>query len=260
MFIARCARLVAGALLDVIAPRICPACDRILDDREREYCDGCRASLDAAPYPRELFEEMSGTLGRDELALEAIGALYLFTKRGAVQQLVHAVKYLGCYRLGVELGRELGRALSMFVEFDAIDCVVPVPLHAARLRERGYNQAEAIARGVATERGISLVSDAIERTRHTRTQTRLGADTRLVNVRQAFRARPGAVTDRSVLVCDDVLTTGATLNACAEALLAGGARRVCAATVAKDLRTATAQREPLSPALVGLGERFDINE
>jgi ComF family protein len=251
MNIRTCLARLADALLDCIAPRLCPSCDTLLDDHEEGYCDACRASLEPAPFPREIYQELTGVIGRDELALEAVGALYMFTKDGPVQQLVHAVKYLGCYDLGVALGRELGAATSMFVEFDGVDCVVPVPLHAARRRERGYNQAEAIARGICGARSIEMLPRAIRRERHTRSQTRLGAGGRLENMRNAFRADGAALRDRSVMLCDDVLTTGATLNACADALLAAGARRVCAATVAKDLLLATDRREALSPALYG---------
>jgi ComF family protein len=244
---------VVESFLDFMAPRLCPACDQPLEEIEQGYCDACRASLEPAPFPRELYGELSSALGRDELVLAAVGALYTFTQDGPVQRLVHAVKYLGCYDLGVALGRDLGRATTMFVEFDAIDCVVPVPLHAARRRERGYNQAEAIARGVAAARGIELLPDAIERGRHTRSQTRLGAGARMANVASTFVAGRTDVRGRTVLVCDDVCTTGATLNACAETLVARGARAVCAATVARDLLMATSRRDPISPALVGLG-------
>lgn len=250
--LAGAARRLIASFLDFVAPRLCPACDQPLADEEDEYCDACRASLEPAPFPRELYAELSGVIGRDELALAAVGALYTFTQDGPVQRLVHAVKYLGCYRLGIALGRELGAATSMFVEFEAIDCVVPVPLHAARRRERGYNQAESIARGLAERRGIELLPEALERRRHTRSQTRLGAGERMANVGSAFAPGTIGVSGRTVLVCDDVCTTGATLNACADVLLAAGARRVCAATVARDLLLATARRDPLPPALLGL--------
>jgi ComF family protein len=246
------AAAVLETFLDLMAPRLCPSCDAALGEREDGYCDGCRASLEPAPFPRELYGELSDALGRDELALAAVGALYTFTQDGPVQRLVHAVKYLGCYDLGVALGRDLGRATTMFVEFGEIDCAVPVPLHPARRRERGYNQAEAIARGVAVARGIELMPQAILRRAHTRSQTRLGAGARVANVAGAFAAGDADVAGRTVLVCDDVCTTGATLNACAEILLSRGARAVCAATVARDLLVATARREPPPPELLGL--------
>src|SRR5687767_11988219 len=114
-------RLLDDAL-SLIAPRLCPACGDGLDDEERGYCDRCRASLEPAPYPRELYEELVGALGRDALSISAIGALYTFSQEGPVQQLVHCVKYLGCYDLGVILGEDLAASLGMFTEFDEVDC------------------------------------------------------------------------------------------------------------------------------------------
>jgi ComF family protein len=152
-----------------------------------------------------------------------------------VQRLVHALKYKGCYRLGVEMGHDLGRALGVFREFEEIDMVIPVPLHRARMRERGYNQAEAIAQGIANTMKHLTIERALVRMRHTISQTTLDAYARRRNVREVFRAA-GNVSGMSVLICDDVCTTGATLNACAEQLLLAGARRVVAATVAKDRR------------------------
>jgi ComF family protein len=153
------------------------------------------------------------------------------------------LKYGGCYGLGVAMGRELGAALAMFREFEAIDLVVPVPLHRARRRERGYNQAEAIGEGIASTLGGARMADALERSRHTRSQTTLDAVARGRNVGGMFRPNGPIARGRTVLLCDDVCTTGATLNACATALLDAGAARVLAATVAKDLpaRTGTSR-------------------
>jgi ComF family protein len=226
-------RLVDDALA-IIAPALCPSCGSPLRDDEGSYCDGCRASLEPAPFPRELLEELLGVFTGDELALSSIGSLYTFQKGGPVQSLLHAVKYRGCFRLGVDLGRDLGHALRQFREFAEVELVVPVPLHRTRLRERGYNQAEAIARGISASVGVPTETNAVVRVRHTGTQTALSAAARKANVRTAFAGVADAIRGRIVLLCDDVLTTGSTLNACAEALLNAGALSVCAATVAKD--------------------------
>lgn len=221
--------------LHLIAPSLCPACDSPLAPAEGRYCLECRASLEPAPFPRDIFTEVAANFSRDELALSAVGSLYTFNVRGPVQKLIHAVKYKGCYELGAELGSDLGRALMMFSEFQDVELIVPVPLHHARLRERGYNQAEAIGRGIARTLRGSRVSAALMRARHTISQTTLDAGQRRRNVGDVFRTIESNVRDRIVLICDDVCTTGATLNACAERLLQAGAARVVAATVARDL-------------------------
>jgi ComF family protein len=222
-------------LLHLIAPGICPSCDEPLGLDEQFYCASCRASLEPAPFPRDMYQEMVGLFPADELALSALGSLYRFEHESPVQRLIYALKYGGCYRLGVEMGRELGGALTMFDEFAGIDLVVPVPLHRSKRRERGYNQAEAIARGIREALPQVGVSHALVRTRFTPSQTTLNAQARRNNVRDAFRIAGQKLRDRIILLCDDVCTTGATLNACAEQLLAAGARKVCAATIAKDI-------------------------
>lgn len=230
---ARLGARLGADLLHLIAPALCPGCDELLEPGEHGYCGACRASLEPAPYPRDLFNDLVAHTSADGLALSAIGALYRFERGAPVQRLIHALKYRGCMALGAELGGELGRALRVFSEFDGVDLVLPVPLHAARRRERGYNQAETIAAGIARVLDVPMDARLLARTRHTGTQTTLGADARRVNVLGAFRAT-AALAGAHLLLCDDVCTTGATLNACAEVLLAAGAASVRAATVAKD--------------------------
>src|SRR5262245_17712231 len=88
-------------ILNVIAPAICPSCDTPLDGAETAYCSACRASLEPAPYPREIYSEVMAHVGADQMALAAIGSLYGFTQDSPVQRLIHALKYHGCRRLGV---------------------------------------------------------------------------------------------------------------------------------------------------------------
>jgi ComF family protein len=228
-------RRIGNDLLHFIAPSLCPACDAPLAVAERRYCGACRASLEPAPFPRDIFVELAGRFPGDELAISAIASLYTFEADGPVQRLIHALKYRGCYEIGVELGGELAGALRMFREFETFDIIVPVPLHRARRRERGYNQAEAIGRGISRRMGDLPVGMVLARARHTVSQTTLGAGARHANMAGAFSFAGGDVRDLTVLLCDDVCTTGATLNACAERLLGAGARKVLAATAAKDV-------------------------
>lgn len=221
--------------LHLLAPALCPGCDDPLPEQKVGYCYACRASLTPAPFPRDLFMDLLQHFDSDHLALSAIGALYLFEQDSPVQRIIHALKYQGCYDLGVELGKELGATIKMFPEFHGVDAVVPVPLHHARRRERGYNQAEAIATGVAHAFSVELLTDRLHRSRHTISQTSLNAKARQRNVQNAFAARNESLAGRTVLLCDDVCTTGATLNICADRLLFAGAKRVVAAAAAKDL-------------------------
>jgi ComF family protein len=114
-----------------------------------------------------------------------------------------------------------------------VDVIVPVPLHPARLRRRGYNQAALLARELGRRVGLPVEERALQRVRATRSQMRLSAADRRRNVQGAFRCADGRVRGRRVLLLDDVCTTGATLEACADALRAGGAESVWALTLAR---------------------------
>ncbi|MCI0709136.1 MAG: ComF family protein [Chloroflexi bacterium] len=144
---------------------------------------------------------------------------------GVLRSAIHALKYEREKRAGELLGHLINEQLETAnVSFDII---IPVPLHEARLRERGYNQAKMIALGVS--RG-TLLSNALERHRYTTSQVNLSAHERQSNVQDAFRARD-TFTGERVLLVDDVCTTGATLLACASALQESGVGDIYAATV-----------------------------
>ncbi len=148
----------------------------------------------------------------------------------AVRAAIHAYKYEGVRRLLDVFGGWLCQALS---DVDwRIDRVTAVPLHPKRLHERGYNQAALLAADLAAWYGWAFVPDALTRTRETASQAQLSAQERHQNVAGAFAARPSIVEGQRVLVVDDVLTTGSTLSACAEALRAAGAAQVFGVTVA----------------------------
>jgi ComF family protein len=162
-------------------------------------------------------------------------ALFLFEKRGPLQGALHLLKYSGMHSLGVWLGKELGVAMAEDPVFGSADFLLPVPLHPARLRERGYNQSGKICEGIAAVTGMPVLTAALVRSRNTPSQTALGLHEREDNVRGAFRFKPrhgGGVAGKAVVLVDDVMTTGATLLSCAGALRDAGAARVLAATVA----------------------------
>lgn len=225
---------IARDALHLIAPSLCPACEEPVATSERGICESCRASLEAAPYPEEIYQDLLAHYEPDELALGAIGSLYRFEKDGPVQRIIHAIKYRGCRALGRAMGSELGLSMQVFPEFAGIDLVLPVPLHRARMRERGYNQAEEISFGLRDVWNVETRSDVLRRTRHTGSQTQLSAAARRGNVADAFAVVRDEVRDRRILLCDDVFTTGSTLNACASRLLDAGAEWVAAMTLARD--------------------------
>ena len=150
-----------------------------------------------------------------------------------VRNALHRLKY----RRDVGLGDALAAQLSEFVAALnwPIDCIIPVPLGQKRLQERGYNQVALIARPLSMAMKIDFAADALNRVRETRSQVGLTKLERRENVREAFQSRPKRVINRTVLLMDDVATTGSTLSSCAEALYAAGARDVFAFTVSRAL-------------------------
>ena len=152
----------------------------------------------------------------------------------SVRQLVHMLKYRGKTLPGRLWGRALGRGLFCHLADADNWIVVPVALHRARQRERGYNQSAVIAHALAKEMGTALCDRLLKRVRHTPSQTALDRQARQENVAAAFQVcTPEKIKGRSVVLVDDVITTGATCLACVEALMEAGAKRVVVAAVAR---------------------------
>ena len=165
-------------------------------------------------------------------------ALWVFEEHEPVQKIMHQLKYGNSPWIGIEIGSMLGDKLELGHDWKP-DLVTAVPLHPDRRSSRGYNQSEWIARGVAQRLGAVSASDVILRVRATRSQTKLSQDERLANVEGAFTVHEDTVDGKHVALIDDTVTTGATLMACAQALVDAGALTVLpAAGAAAPLRSA----------------------
>ena len=159
-------------------------------------------------------------------------SLFRFEKGSAYQTLLHDLKYRGNRRAGLYLGRLLGQELIQS-SFSRCDLLVPVPLHPGRLRQRGYNQSEIIARGCSEITGIPVATRLIIRKGRHRSQTSMGRHDRFENVIEEFSldSRPMDINGLKVLIIDDVITTGATLEACSRVLFSHFTCLVYVATV-----------------------------
>jgi ComF family protein len=160
-------------------------------------------------------------------------ACYRFTKNGRIQHLLHQLKYKNQPEIGIRLGVAYGDKLQA-VGIYHFDVVVPVPLHISRFRKRGYNQAAKFGEGLSAKLMIPHADHALIRLHKTDTQTKKSRGTRWENIANAFKiALPDQVSGRSILLVDDVITTGSTLEACVRALLDAGPRDVSVACIAE---------------------------
>ena len=231
--LARATRAIGSALLDAVVPRRCGLCGRF----DTFLCAACADGLPVAATPR--CSTCLGTLdGRGRcrgcasvLVHSVAGVRSPYQLDGGARRLVHALKYDGLSALAEPMGRLMADCLADWGIRPEL--VVPVPLHRARERWRGFNQAALLARSCAEAAGLPVASGVLQRTRATMPQVRTsGAEERRRNVAGAFRARGAAA--RTLLLIDDVCTTGATLRACADALRTSGVERVYGLTFAHE--------------------------
>ena len=206
-------RVVVEPLLDFIYPPSCTFCGAVLSDARARLCPTCwSAVLPVSPNDNiylETFRRLT-----DEGVFDALIIPDYFVKDAPLQSLIHTLKYSGCPTVGILLGLRCGRVWDEFSKSPRPDVIIPVPLHARKFRERGYNQAEYVARGIAKQVGGAVRTDVLRRTRWTGTQTHLTVEERMRNVAQAFdvpRRRRSWVEGNVVAVVDDVITTGSTM-------------------------------------------------
>ena len=218
--------------IDLIFPRNCPLCKQALFDFEPCLCTICQGMLPRAnfhlhPFDNELTSKLQGLM-----PVHRVMAFLRFTKKGKSQALLHLLKYKNKPELGEELGRLYGLSLLEKGFAGFWDVLVAVPLHPLKKQRRGYNQSECFARGLSKVLGIPY-RELLVRRKFTSTQTNKSRLERLENVDDVFALNQGQVTQGlRILLVDDILTTGATLCACAQTLLQGGAKHVDLATIA----------------------------
>lgn len=229
----------ARAALDLVLPRACVVCGR-LNDRGDDglACARCWNRLVALPAPR--CERCGHPLGPRRCrwcdllpAYVRSGRSLCWIDRGSGGSLVHELKYGGWHGLAAAMAARMARLTWPEDVVRERTALVAVPLAGSRQRERGFNQSERLASGLATHWDIPVWNDVLVRARTTETQTRLTPEARRRNVSGAFHAIPAArprLYGAHILLVDDVVTTGATLVECASALLDGGARIVSFAT------------------------------
>lgn len=218
--------------ISLFYPRLCAGCQATLVRGEDLICLGCLADL-----PKTGFEKIDDNpvarlfWGRVEIQLAT--AFCSFDKGGIMQQFLHKLKYKGCGEIGEKLGRMFGADLIQCASYREIDLIMPVPLHPLKERKRGYNQSAMIGQGISAAMNIPMVRDNLVRNYNSDTQTNKGRFERWENVKTLFSVRkPEQLEGKHLLLIDDVVTTGSTLEACAQVLLEVPGVKVSVATLA----------------------------
>ncbi|MCD8741917.1 ComF family protein [Mucilaginibacter roseus] len=219
-------------LIALIFPELCAACDTQLVKGERVICTACRFDL---PYTN-FHQQKENIVARQfwgKLKVEHAYALLYFTKGGKVQNMVHRFKYDGEKQIGIALGKIAGEQLNGVDQADKIDYIIPVPLHKSKLRKRGYNQSKLFANGLAEKLNTLVEINNLIRVVATETQTRKSRFARFENMQQVFTvANADKLTGKHVLLVDDIVTTGSTLEACGIELLKIPGLKLSIATIA----------------------------
>jgi ComF family protein len=228
-------KLQAGYWADFVSllfPELCQSCGEGLVAGEDILCLDCRYNLPFTDFHLKP-DNMVAQQFWGKINLEAAYSLCYFTKGGKMQHLMHNFKYKGVQKIGILLGNIAGEQLMQNPVFKGVDVVIPVPLHKSRLRKRGYNQSMCFAEGLSQKIGVPADENNLVRVRATETQTHRSRFSRFENMQQVFTlVKPEALINKHVLLVDDVVTTGSTLEACGTELLKIEGLKLSIATIA----------------------------
>ena len=228
-------KLLGGYLADFVSllfPELCPACNASLVANEHIICSDCRYNLPYTDFHLQA-DNIVAQQFYGKIKVEAAYALYYFNKGGTVQNMMHHFKYSGMHKIGNVLGSIAGSQLKQNTIFNTVDYIIPVPLHKSRLRKRGYNQSASFADGIAEKLSAAVELDNLIRVVATDTQTHKSRFARFQNMQQVFSvANPEKLAGKHILLVDDIVTTGSTLEACGMELLKVPGLTLSIATIA----------------------------
>lgn len=206
-------------LAHLFYPELCAACEEQLLQQEKHICLNCRLDL-----PKTGFHTLRNNpiehIFWGRVPLQNAAAFLYFQKDNKVQQLMHQIKYKGRKEVAEILGKWYGQDLKTNTAIAGADYIIPVPLHSSKLKKRGYNQSEWFARGLSASTGIPMNTHSLVRIKKSETQTKKSRFMRWENVAEIFEVTdPAALQGKHIILVDDVVTTGATLESCAQTLL-----------------------------------------
>ena len=210
-------------LIDLLFPKTCVCCEEVLNEQEPHICGSCLLELPVIDLHDTLIS--SKLAGRIKPANTY--AYLKFNKLGKAQAILHELKYKDNQELGIFIGKRFFEYLfAQAIHLD-LDFLIPVPLHSKRFKTRGYNQAEAIAKGIANQSGIVLNTNILLKAKEATSQTNKGRTARLENMQNCFIIAPNIdLKGKNIGIVDDVMTTGATIEACCLCLEAAGVNKI----------------------------------
>ena len=218
-------------MLNLLFPKSCVSCNTVLLKGETVLCAKCLHGLPLACHHRNNNPAMKNVFyGR--FPLEAATSLLFFQKRGSTQELLHQLKYKGRKEISSFLGAWLGAELKDSESFATVDLVIPVPLHKQRLRKRGYNQVEGFGKEIAKALAVPYCDDVLLKVSNTGSQVFKKRFTRFEAETVFTLARQQKIDNKHILLVDDIVTTGATLEQCATHLLQAKGVKLSVATMA----------------------------
>ena len=219
-------------LRELIFPRRCPVCDGIIDKDGEIICDGCRDTLRIIEEPycmkcgRKLNcdEALCGECTSNMHEFESGRCVFVYDE--LMKESIYRFKYAGRAEYAEYYGKMAVKLYGNYIGKIKPDALIPVPLHKSRYIKRGYNQAEEIARVIGRELGIRVFDDVLIRAENTKVQKKLGAGARQNNLKKAFKIGSNSVKLSTVILIDDIYTSGSTIDACASVLKTAGIREV----------------------------------
>jgi ComF family protein len=222
---------IKDAVLHLVFPEVCAGCGSDLVNDNNRLCLYCHETLPGTSFHLHGNNPVE-KLFWGRLPVTHATAQYYFTKQSLMQRLMHRFKYKGDKDLGLFLGRLIGHQLNESNRFRTIDALVPLPLFPSKERKRGYNQATVLCEGISEILQRPVIKGAVVRTVFTESQTKKNRIERWENMEGRFQLTDGAaIKDKHVLLIDDVITTGATLEACGHELLKGEGVKLSIATL-----------------------------
>lgn len=221
--------------LQIIYPKFCAGCGSDAISSEQPFCILCESKLPQTHFFK-MKENPITNIFKGRLSIVNAGSAYYYTNDTAIQALIYAMKYKEDRNMGIYLGKLLGKKLKESDWFSQIDVLVPLPLHKDKEKKRGYNQAELLCQGVAQISPCEIITDAVIRNKATTSQTHKSRTERILAMEDKFELKkPEKLINKHILLIDDLVTTGATLEFCGLEILKAADTQLSIATLGKSM-------------------------